>query len=424
MMMIGQFIKKQMLLLIRNKQELLLLLVMPFILISILGFALGSVMNDDETIIHAKVAFVEQGNEQEDFHKFINEVKNMQIPEEQQEMLVKEAEHTLPMTMLKNDIFGSEEIRPFIELVIVPPSDLQKIRKDESYSAIVEVPEHFSYLLLKNMLLGENVQPKLTIYVNEGKEITGKLVEDIINEFQEQYSTFFALDKAGLLKGSFESTVMDIKGEIETVTKRKPINSFTYYTVGMSVMFVLYIASYIASYAFREKQSYVFHRILLANVPKRFYIIGIFLSSMILAFFQLSILYGLAAVFYHVKWQNIVSFLAVTVSLCFAVGGLGAFLTALNYRLNTENVSIFFSSTLVSIFAFLGGSFFPSGQISEFIRLLGDFTPNGASMMAYLKILQGYELSQVIWPIWYLFIFGVVMFIFSLMAFPKRGQLS
>ncbi|WP_044895107.1 ABC transporter permease [Bacillus alveayuensis] len=422
--MIGPFIKKQFLLFIRNKQELLLLLGMPFILITILGFALGNIMNNNKPDIHAKVVFVEHGNEQEDFEKFVRDVKNIPMPVEQQEMLIKAAEKMLPITVLKHDVFGSEEIQPYIELVTVLPSDLNKIRKNESYTAIVEIPEHFSYLLLKNAMLGENVQPKLSIYVNEGKEITGKLVEDIIIAFQEQYSTFSALGKAGLLNDSFALPVVNIEGEMETVTKREPINSFTYYTVGMSVMFVLYIASYISSYAFREKQSHVFNRILLANVQKWSYIFGIFLTAMILGFFQLGILYGLAAVFYGVKWKNIMSFLAVTVSLCFAVGGLGAFLTALNYLMNSEKVSIFFSSTIVSIFAFLGGSFFPSGQISEFIRILGDFTPNGASMMAYLKILQGYEPSELVWPIGYLCIFGVVMFLFSLLAFPKRGRLS
>lgn len=73
--MIGQFIKKQFLIMIRNKQELLLLLVMPFTLISILGFALTSVMDSKKMDIQAKVAIVEHGNEQKDFEKFANDVK-------------------------------------------------------------------------------------------------------------------------------------------------------------------------------------------------------------------------------------------------------------------------------------------------------------------------------------------------------------
>jgi ABC-2 type transport system permease protein len=422
--MISPFIKKQFLLLIRNPQELLLLLGMPFILITILGFALGSIMNNNGTNIHAKVAFVEHGNEQEDFKHFINDVKNMPMPVKQKEMLVKTAEKMLPITMLKNDIFGSKEIKPYIEFVIVPPSDLDEIRQNDHYAAIVEVPEHFSYAFLKNAMFGGNSQPKLSIYANEGKQMAAKLVEDILIEFQEQYSIFSALGKAGVISDSFELPVINVKGEMETVTKKEPMTASTYYTVGMSVMFVLYIASYIASYAFREKQSHVFQRILLANVPKGAYISSIFLTAMILAFFQLSILYGLAALFYDVKWPNMSSFLSVTVSLCFAVGGLAVLLTALNYRMNSENISIFFSSTVVSILSFLGGSFFPSGQISEFIRIVGDLTPNGASMTAYLKILQGYELSAVIGAVWYLCAFGASILICSILLFPKRGNLS
>jgi ABC-2 type transport system permease protein len=302
--------------------------------------------------------------------------------------------------------------------------ELDKIRKDKSYTAIIEIPQQFTYSVLQSIFLGKKQQPTLSFYTNEQKEISAKIVEDIVTTFQERYSTFFALGKSGLLNSSFSMPAVHVQGKVETVTKREPINAITYYMVGMSVMFVLYIASNIGSYAFREKQLHVFNRILLANVSKWSYMIGIFLSSVLLAFLQLSLLYGITSIIYHIRWTHVTAFFAVTLALCFAVGGLSVLLTSLNYRLNSEHMSNFFASIVVTIFSLLGGSFFPSNQLSSWIHTLGNLTPNGSGMTAYLKILQGYGLAEVTGSILYLCLFSMTMVIAAVFTFPKKGALS
>jgi ABC-2 type transport system permease protein len=422
--MIGQFIKKQFLLFIRNRHELLVLLGMPLILITILGLALGNIMKGEAPKIHAKIALIERGNEQADLQKFARDLESMGIPPEQKQIMMNAAKQMLPITSLKNDVLGSKELKPYIELVTAKPSELEKIRKDKSYTAIIEIPRHFTYSVLQNVFLGKKQQPTFSFYTNEKKESASKVVEEIIATFQERYSTFSALGKSGLLNGSFSMPAVHVQSKIETVTKREPINAITYYMVGMSVMFVLYIASNIGSYAFQEKQLHVFNRILLANVSKWSYMIGIFISSVLLAFLQLSFLYGVTSIVYHIKWPHVTAFFAVTLSLCFAVGGLSVLLTSFNYRLNSEYISSFFSSTVVTIFSLLGGSFFPSNQLSGWIHTLGNLTPNGSGMTAYLKILQGYDLADVTNSILYLCLFSVAMVIAAVFAFPKKGGLS
>lgn len=422
--MIGQFIKKQLLLFIRNRHELLVLLGMPFLLITILGLALGNIMKNDSPTIRAKVALIERGNEQADLQKFVHDLENLGIPPEQKQMMTNAAKQMLPVTALKNDVLGSKELKPYITLVTAKPSELKKIRKDKSYTAIIEIPQQFTYSVLQNVFLGKKQQPTLSFYTNQQKEIASKLVEDIIAAFQERYSTFSALGKSGLLNGSFGIPAVHVQGKVETVTKREPINAITYYMVGMSVMFVLYIASNIGSYAFCEKQLHVFNRILLANVSKWSYMIGIFISSVLLAFFQLVFLYGITSLIYHIRWPHVTAFFAVTLALCFAVGGLSVLLTSLNYRLNSEHMSNFFASIVVTVFSLLGGSFFPSNQLSGWIHTLGNLTPNGSSMTAYLKILQGYDLAEVTHSILYLCLFSMVMVIAAVFIFPKKGELS
>ncbi|MFD2358591.1 ABC transporter permease [Saccharococcus thermophilus] len=307
-------------------------------------------MKNDSPAIRAKVALIERGNEQADLQKFVHDLENLGIPPEQKQMMTNAAKQMLPVTALKNDVLGSKELKPYITLVTAKPSELEKIRKDKSYTAIIEIPRQFTYSVLQSVFLGKKQQPTLSFYTNEQKEISSKIVEDIVKTFQERYSTFSALGKSGLLNSSFSMPAVHVQGKVETVTKREPINAVTYYMVGMSVMFVLYIASNIGSYAFQEKQLHVFNRILLANVSKWSYMIGIFISSVLLAFLQLSLLYGVTSIIYHIRWPHITAFFAVTLALCFAVGGLSVLLTSLNYRLNSEHMSNFFASIVVTVF--------------------------------------------------------------------------
>jgi ABC-2 type transport system permease protein len=422
--MIGSFIKKQFLLFMRNPHELLILLGMPFVLITILGFALGNVMDGDTPKIHAKIAFVDHGDEQADVQKFVHELESMKLPDNQKKMMVNAAKNTLLVTMFQKDVLGSKDLKPYIKVVTVQPSDLQNIRKDDSYTAIIEVPKQFTYLLLKHVLLGEKQAPRISFYVNQGKEITSQFIEDVVVGFQQRYSTFSVLGKSGLINGSFEMPRIDVQGKVETVTKKEPIHAVTYYMVGMSVMFALYIASHVGSYAFNEKQLHVFDRILLADVSKWSYMMGIFLSAVLLTFLQLNILYGITSFMYHIRWFDLVSFVFVTLAFSLAVGGLAVLLTALNFRVNSEQVSRFFQTTVVTLFSLLGGSFFPSSQLSDLINTLGNLTPNGSAMSAYLKLLQGYELTEVTHSIVYLCMFSLVMAVAAVWVFPKRGNLA
>lgn len=204
----------------------------------------------------------------------------------------------------------------------------------------------------------------------------------------------------------------------------EPVTSKGYYTVAMAVMNVLFIASTIGSYAFREKQSNVFNRIIVSDVSQWIYFIGIFISTAIFAFIQLLIIFGASWIIFGIVWENLTAFIMITIGLSCAVGGVGVLLTAISYRLNTEVLINYFQSLIISVLAFLGGSFFPVGDFSKLVRVIGDLTPNGAGMSAYLMILRGSEISNITDYLLYLGLFSVILIIIAIISFPKRGQIQ
>ncbi|MDR4890465.1 ABC transporter permease [Fredinandcohnia sp. QZ13] len=417
--MIIPFIKKDLLVLIRNPQELLVLVLMPLILIAILGFALGGVMAGDTTSISAKVAFIDHSDEQKDIDAFVQKVKAEGLPQEAETALIQGADQLRPIQILLDEVFGSKELKEIVELEQVKPEQLNELKKDDQYSAVIEIPENYTFDVLSSALLDEPSTATIRLYKNEGKEISPKVVEDVLVNFQKQLTSMIVIGKAGIQLEAVGSAKL---GEIDTVTKREPINSLQYYSVGMSVMFIMFIASHLGSFAYREKQLQVYNRIILSNTSRWSYLGGIFFSVMVISIVQQAILYGVTSLVFDVVWNDLLGFFLVNLSLCFAIGGVGALLTALNFRIDSEGVSNFFGNVMVAILSFLGGSFTPIGETSSLIGVLGNFTPNGAGMTALLQLLQGVELSEIDHHIIYLLGFGLVMLTAAVFSFPRRGD--
>ncbi|WP_175986436.1 ABC transporter permease [Bacillus sp. Marseille-Q1617] len=419
-MIIVQFIKKQLLLIMRNPQILLILIGMPLILITILGFALGNVMSGEEVSVKAKVAIIEHGDSEQELSLFLKELESSTLPPETWEAVSQSAQRLMPVELLRSEVLKNPELKKYISVDEVEPGDLEKTKEDDSYSAIIEIPEGFSAQILSFMFLKGEVKPELKLYRNEGRELTSNLVEDLLTGFQEQYSLAAIIGRSSDSMLNTESRETEVEGAVASVEDREPLTSMTYYAVGMSVMFVLYIASNMGSFAYQEKEDHVFDRMILANVPVWKYFISILMTTVILALLQLGILFGICALFYGVTWPDIRSFILVTIALSLAVGSIGALLTSLNYRANSEAFSNFFSTVAVTIFAFIGGSF---GELfsSDFIQSIGAFTPNGAGMAAYFKLFQGYTLSGVYSEMLTLLVLSLIILGVAALLFPKKG---
>ncbi|MFL8939022.1 ABC transporter permease [Rossellomorea oryzaecorticis] len=421
--MIVQFIKKQLLMMIRNPQVLLILIGMPLILITILGFALGSVMNGEDVSVKAKVAIIEHGDSAQELKDFEKKLETSTLPPEAREAVSQSARRLMPVELLKSEVLKRPELKKYISVDEVEPGDLAKTKEDDSYSAIIEIPEGFTLQSLSSMFLEGEQTPQLKLYRNEGKELTSNLVEDLLVSFQKQYSLSAVIGRSSETALSTDTMDTGVKGTVSNVEDREPLTSVTYFAVGMSVMFVLYIASNMGSFAYQEKEDHVFDRMILANVPVWKYFVSILVTTVILAILQLGILFGVCAIIFDVTWPDIGSFLLVTTALSLAVGSIGALLTSLNYRANSETFSNFFSTVAVTVFAFVGGSF---GEMfsSDFIQKVGVLTPNGAGMAAYFKLFQGYPLSSVYSEMLTLLIFTLIILTAAALLFPKRGGMA
>lgn len=419
--MIVQIVKKQGLIFLRNPTLLLLLVGLPIILILILGVSLGGMMDGESVKINAKVGLIEHGSEQEQVQTFIHDVENSGLPTEAKQAIQANAEQFTFMETLIQDVFGSEKLAKVVDLKTIKSADKEKIIQDDSYAAVIEVPENFTYDTLRRTILGKGDPGTLKVYKNEGKQIGSEVVASILEGFQEQLALMQFAGPHHISMGAIQMDAEAISGEVISINQKKPITSQNYYAVGMAVMNVLFVASMIGSFAFQEKKIHVFNRVILANVSRWEYFTGIFISGVIFGFLHLLIVYGVSWLFFGVSWPNLLGFFLVTFGLALAVGGLAVLLTAISYRIDSEQITNYFSSIVVSIIALLGGSFFPIGDFSKTIQFLGNLTPNGAGMTAYLTLLRGDGIAAVLNQLYFLSIFAVALVVIAGFSFPKRG---
>lgn len=419
--MIFHIMKKQALLLLRNPMQLLLLIGLPIILIAILGTALSSWMNGDEIDIQLKIALIEHEKEEEQVGRFLSDLEKDDFPIEAVRNIKQTVAEIAPIHLLKETVFGSEAMSEMISLEEIEPLDRNEIMEDDSYTAIIEVPENFTYDTLNAMIRKQNVHPTLEVYENEEQEIGVNIVHNILTQFQEELTLGTFLSDKGIERETIVMEEADIFGEEERVSRGNPVTSTGYYTVGMAVMNALFMATAIGTIAFYEKDTHVFDRMILANVSRWVYFAGMLITGTLFSFLQLLIVFGFAWIVFGVTWPDIYSFLVVTLSMAISVGGITALLTAISFRFHSETVINFFSSIVVTLMAFLGGSFFPIGDYSPVFQKLGNFTPNGAGMTAFLTILRGEGIGEISNHILYIIIFAVMTIIIGALSYPKRG---
>ncbi|WP_047982854.1 ABC transporter permease [Ornithinibacillus californiensis] len=416
--MVWNIIKKQGLLFLRNPQELLLLLALPMILITILSTALGGLINGGSSPISINVAFIEHGDEQREVEKFLRDIEE-QLPPQAVEEVRANIEQMLPITIIKESIFGNEEISEFIEVDYLNVSKREDVLNNDEYTTLIEVPENFTYDTLTNLVFDSGKVPSLILMQNEGQQVGTGVINNLLTQFQEQLTLGEFLGKNQIDMDNLQLT-SDVKGEIVTINEQEPVSSKAYYTLGMVLMNVLFLAGAIGSYAFHEKQIHVFDRIMIANVSRWSYFIGVLLSGTIFAFIQCLIIFGFSRVVFGVTWPDLTAFFLITLAFSLSVGGIAVLLVAISYRINTETITNFFTSIIVTLFAVLGGSFAPIGDYSKVIQFLGNLTPNGASMTAYLTILRGEELLKIGNEILYLIGFAAAAVVIAVLCFPKR----
>ncbi|SDC20549.1 ABC-2 type transport system permease protein [Pelagirhabdus alkalitolerans] len=416
--------KKDFLTISRDRAEVMTLILMPFILIAILGMALGGLMTGEVNIEPIDVVIQDDHDTDTDLDTFESTLIAQQWPDQVIDQVMTEVDSISPVYILQNVLEDAEEQGWVNILETESIDDLESALMDEEIMSVIRIPDGFTQDALSALFLEEETTATLDVTVSDGDRIYSDVIEQIIATFVEQYNLEASIaQNTEEAVDSMDEQSIDL-GSIQHLPNRTSVSAFQYYTVGMAAMFALYVASTIASLAFKEKTSQAFMRLMLTNQSPVSYLVSKLFSSFIVVMLQLSILFALSTVIFDTFTDTSIEFwlgiLWISANFALVVGAMSSVLTALTLHFNNDSVSGVFAGGLVTLFAFIGGSLTPVDQISPLIYRLGNWTPNGAMMTAYLQWIQGVDLIEVLPMIYRVWVMSVVMIVVAVWIFPKR----
>lgn len=419
------FLKKDILILIRDRTELFILLAMPFILIAILGFALSGVLSGNTEVLSMNVAVVQEDDEQQGLIRFEEELEASGVPAEALSGIMTAAEASSPSSLLQ-EVLNDEGLRELVTAKEMDAGAAKAALEDESVVAILTIPENFTFDALQKMIMNEGEGSGLQIMISDHAATRSEVFNNIMEEFVWSLNFESAIARAANGEGALPEAEQTEIGGVESVSSVNPINSFQYYTIGMAVMFALFVAATISGMAYVEKTQFVFQRILLSNHHPLVYLGGKAISATLVTFLQFCILFFLSSLIFGAFDLSDLSFwpgmLLITLSLALCVGALTALLTAMTMRFGNDTITTVFSGGVVTIFAFLGGSFTPTAGLPAIVQQLGGWTPNGAALNAFLIWVQNLEISMLFEPLGRLLLLTMILITLSAIILPRKGE--
>lgn len=418
--MIGSMITKDLKRMFRDRKGLLITLLMPTVLIAILGFSVGQMFSGDYDLEPAEVAIVNEDNVAADKERLIQFLNSSfavaGMDQKQKEAMIRGIGSFRPDLILTDEVLKSKEISSWVKAETLDREKAIRLLKEGKKSSVIVIPEGFAYHYWVSTLLPVTSSSKIEVWRNTDQEIRGGIVESIVKSYTDVLS-------AGLLaKNVFQEVAVEENkgiaayGEIGPlmtslgekgagmkvtyndlpIEGKRSISGLQYYAIAMSAMFILFAAAYGAEYSIQEKQFHTYERILLSGQGRFPLYMGRFFSTALFSLIQMIFLILVSRFLFGVDWGDTLTLIPLLLLVALGIGALSVLLSAINFWMGNEKGSDIFSMFITQIFAVAGGSFIPSFMLPEPIRLIGDYTINGAALKGFMKVMQGYGMVDMI----------------------------
>lgn len=417
---LGAFLRKDVLIQVRDLKELALMLLMPMILIGILGLALGQFIAGGPVQLDINAALVVEDDPAAGRSEFAQRLANTEMPLIQRVALTAAALTIEPQEMV-DALLSSPELAELIHVQELGAAEAQALLEADEVQAVITLPADFTAETLSAMLLGEG-GTTLEIAQSDASPLRAGIVNDVLTAFAREVSFQSALSQE--LQAPPLGTVTGA-GTVEELTVGARVPSTAFYTFGMATMFALFVAGSISSRAFLERTHHTFDRVLLSGARPLSFLLSKALAGAVIVFMQVAFLFVAATLLLGALRGQPAPFwlgsAGIAAALALAVGAFSALVTSLNFKANNQAMSNVFNSVGVTLLAVLGGSFFPVEESGSLLSIIGGWTPNGAALNGFLDAAKGFGLAAYGPDIVRILVGAVVLMIAAVALFPRKA---
>ncbi|EOC99564.1 ABC transporter permease [Caldisalinibacter kiritimatiensis] len=419
-----------------DKKAIGITILMPIILTTILGGALGSSFAKEGSRNKVDIAIVRKYDAEEETEKFVKTLSNntMINMDEKSISEVKNSLGDMNIDKIFNDqMLESDEIQKIINYRFMEEDEALKAVENKEVAAVVILPKGFVYDMYINFLTPFRNKVNIDVIGHPDMNISTQIVNGIMTGFSDGVSSIVIgknvfIETAianGMGANVFENMEEITEGltdileqsavniNYRKVKGQKPMTGFQYYAVAITAMFILFTAGESSKTLLEEKENLTYQRMVIAGTSKWQIVTGKFFTIFVFSILQIGVMILFTNKVLGVNWGDPLLVGITTACAVFAVAGLGTMLAAITYRNENYKLTEVFQSVIVQILAFLGGSFFPLENFPKFFNTMSYFTLNGLALKAYQKIMLGNGIGKIITSLLGLIAMGIV---FTLIA--------
>ncbi|MCX8023974.1 MAG: ABC transporter permease [Thermanaerothrix sp.] len=336
------------------------------------------------------------------------------------------------------NVLSSPELAALIEPTLV--SDVeeakQRVEEDQVAAAIV-IPKGFTQSLIPSTgewqawLPSSSSDVALQIYANPGRPNSVAIVESIVREFLFRvekgrvlgWTAIAPLVQKGVIQplqaedigrawgeswarsGVEKDLIQVIMTEGEAAQSRD-VNVMASMAPGMALLFLMFTATFGARSLLVERRQQTLQRLMVTpTLPLQILLgkgIGVYLSGVL----QQVLLIGVSTWLFALHWGDGVGVVALVLCASLAAVGWGLLIAALA-RTPAQVASA--GTALMLVFGLLGGSFVDLGDLPPAVYVLSRITPNAWGLDGYAILAGGGSLSQIGRPLLALVVMGLVL---------------
>ncbi|MEA4884320.1 MAG: ABC transporter permease [Clostridia bacterium] len=367
----------------RDRHALAMMIVQPMIIILVLGFALGPMFSGRGGAIQADVGIVRL-DEGELARVFLDE------------------------------FLGAPELSAMFTQVRLTEEEARSRILEGKLKAAIIIPEDFT----ARVTTGQD--SALTVLFDPASQVVAPLLRGVVGSFATQVSATeiatgavaqewikaaagagrapdpeWAASLAAQAGRAVWARMSAFGPEVvtRTVSTRKAVSSFEYYSAGMGVMYLMFSMMLGAKSLLDERDDFTLMRLMSTPTRKSEILAGKLVSVFAIGAAQWGVLVVFTRLAYGVKWGSAPwAFLALSACTILGCAGLSVFLSTVSKSRRGVNT---ISSIAIQVISLLGGSMIPIAVYPKALIALAKLTPNYWAMDGFSRIFAGAGLSEI-----------------------------
>ncbi len=353
----------------RDRTGLLLLLVMPLVLITVLGFAFGGAFASRPAIGRFEVGVVDQDGGQ--------------------------------LATAFWDVLQDESLQELLVPTTLTADAANEAIKTGKLAGAIVIPPNFT----SDVLGGQTAN--LKVWRDPGQQLRPMIIETVAQSFVDNLLATRLVVEEALRSGqniepheieslglqiAIEMNRVKVRLQADAIASGKHVDSFLYYAIGMACMFLLFSGSLGLQSIASEERRQTLARMMVSPTAKIRFLLGKSLGQVNIAVIQFVILYLVTRLVFQTDWGSPLAVMLLALAYAFAVTGLSMLVAAL---IPNRAAAVSAWSIGVQIMAALGGSMVPLSQFPSFMLKVAHISPCYWGLRGFLDLATGLPLPLV-----------------------------